>query len=269
LIATNLDLQSKLITIENRLVEILKVYPVHQRKQLVCEVLMERENEILRLRKENRTLKEQIRRLEGVVREIDEVKDRSRSRSRSSGRGRSEGRGKVRGGGKEKKRRGRISEVREESEEEGDEEDGDGELEEEEEEESEGYVHRSQEQYEDRELSKKDALKIIVKELRKLQQQNLELKHVKKSVSSQLCDETSRYQQQSLALQSLQQRSINLEWRHQQMVRLLVDKYDEQEIYALLEMVEQEQQGDTEGARVGEERKGRTLAKEGRAIMSV
>jgi hypothetical protein len=248
LISTNLDLQNKLINTENRLVEILKVYPPQQRKQLVCEVLMERENEIMRLRKENRSLKEQIRRLEGIMREIGRDHE-----------GRGKGKDKRRGGERERReerkdrsekdesqrskgqrdlkernvKRGRWRREREEEGEEEAEEEEDGEEEDHEgEEESEEYFHET------RELNKKDALKIIVKELRKLQQQNHDDKQIKQSLTSHLCEETSRYQQQSLALQSLQQNAINLEKKYQQMVELLVKRYDQKEIFPLLEMVE-------------------------------
>jgi hypothetical protein len=203
LIAINIDIQNKTIHLENKLLEVIQI-PPQERKQLVCDVLIERENEIIKFRRENRTLKEQIRRLEEILK--DDPK---------------EVRGRKRGGkGSRSHRPG-----------EGEEEEGDGEDDEE-------LGHGQNSLFVSPELNKKEAMRIIVKELRRLQGDNEELKADKRRLGSQLCDENSRFQQQTLALQVLQQKSINAEKKFQKFVELLVERHDEREVYGLIDELE-------------------------------
>mmetsp|Transcript_20025 Transcript_20025/g.28760 ORF Transcript_20025/g.28760 Transcript_20025/m.28760 type:complete len:1080 (+) Transcript_20025:95-3334(+) len=61
--AVNIDLEQRLSDIQMRLLEVAGV-PPSERKQIVREVLLDRENEVRKARKEIRTLKEQVARLE-------------------------------------------------------------------------------------------------------------------------------------------------------------------------------------------------------------
>lgn len=239
LISLNIDLQHKLINIENKLLEIIKI-PLNERKQLVCDVLLERENEIMKLRRENRTLKEQIHRLENIFNEVYQGEDK------------------------------KIRNIKDDGVEEDEEEEGEGE----EGEEDHRYLHdkfSSTSRYNGRirtkqvkgqsyessrrrgkellslderysnptsNLNKKDALKIIIHELRTLQQQNKDLISIKQLLSKQLYDETCRYQQQTLALQVIQQQYINIEKKYQDLITRLIKKYNEHEIYDIIDMIE-------------------------------
>jgi hypothetical protein len=202
--AINIDTQNKSIHLENKLLEVIQI-PPQERKQLVCDVLIERENEIIKFRRENRTLKEQIRRLEEILKELSDVKGK-RTSQRRLGQGREE-----------------------DEEDEGEEDDDDRERE---------MGRHGDTSSLSKELNKRDAMRIIVKELRKLQRDNEELKVYKRRLASQLCDETSRFQQQTIALQLLQQSSINGEKKFQKFVQLLVERYDEREVYRLIDALE-------------------------------
>lgn len=61
--AVNIDLQQRLSDIQSTLLEVAKV-PAAERKQIVREVLLDRENEVSKSRREVRSLREQVGRLE-------------------------------------------------------------------------------------------------------------------------------------------------------------------------------------------------------------
>lgn len=70
--AVNIDLQQRLSDLQTTLLEVAKV-PVSDRKQIVREVLLDRENEVSKSRREVRSLREQIGRLELALRNPDNV----------------------------------------------------------------------------------------------------------------------------------------------------------------------------------------------------
>lgn len=126
--------------------------PLTERKQLVREVLLDRENEVMRLRKECRALKEQITKLESVLRtnEINLQSERQNDKSKLKS--------------DRNKKYNRHYYNNDNNHDDDDDDENDDEV----------------------ELSKQEAMKIVVKELRKLQSRCLNLEQTNMSLGTQV-----------------------------------------------------------------------------------